>query len=119
MCMAGVVIQKLRKRNKDEYEVAECYYGLLSSLNNLKLTERERQLVAFMAIHKAIPYSEMKNKFCERYKGTSEQTISNMISRLKKTKVIVKEKGRLRVHPDIALTFNEGIVLQITLTNGI
>ena len=117
--MAGVMIQKLKKRIKDEYEVAEYYYKLLSSLNDLKLTEREVQLVAFMAIHKAIAYSEMKSRFCERYNGTSEQTISNMISRLKKKRVIIKEKGKLKVNPEIALSFAEGIILQITLINGI
>ena len=117
--MAGVVIQKLRKRSKDEYGVAESYYSILSSVNGLKLTQREIQLVAFMAINRAIPYSEMKRKFCERNSGTSEQTISNMISRLKKPKVIIKEKGRLKVHPSIALSFNEGLLLQITLENGI
>jgi len=41
-----ITYQKLKKVTSDSYELARKYYGLLSVLNGLSLTERELQLVS-------------------------------------------------------------------------
>jgi RNase P subunit RPR2 len=113
----NVVVQKLKKANKDEYELAERYYGIISSLNSLKMTQREIQLVAYTAIRGNISYTSIKEDFCKRC-NTSIPTINNIISRLRKIDVLIKDNGKIKVHPAIALKFSQGIVLQITLPNG-
>ena len=112
-----MIVQKLKKVGGDVYEVAEKYYALLSALNSLRLTQREIQLVAHTAIRGNISYTEIKEDFCSRY-ATSFQTINNIISRLKKIGVLVKDNRKIRVNPLISLKFEDGIVLQITLLNG-
>jgi len=112
-----MVVQKLKKVSEDRYQLAERYYEIVSSLNSLSLTQREVQLVAYAAIHGNISYTHIKNDFCEKYK-TSVQTIYNIVSKLMKLKVFVKDNGKIKVNPVIALKFNDSIRLEITLMYG-
>lgn len=111
-----ITYQKLRKEGEDKYALAGVYYSILSVLNNLKLTEREVQLVAFTAIRGNMSYANIKEDFCKRYK-TSSPTINNMISRMKKLGVFVKENGKVKVNPVLVLDFDREIVLQVTLSH--
>ena len=51
-----VIVQRLKRTTIDNYAMAEKYYSILSTVNNLNLTQREIQLVAFTAIHGNISY---------------------------------------------------------------
>lgn len=109
-----MVIQKLRRGSLDSYELAETYYQVISSINNLSLTKREIQLVAFTAIRENISYAHTKEEFCKKY-NTSVQTINNMVSKLTKLHILVREKGKVRVNPVICLKFNDTIKLEIII----
>jgi hypothetical protein len=111
------IIQKMKNQNKDLYSLAEKYYNILSAVNNLHLTQREIQLVAFTAIKGNISYANIRQEFCERYKTTSP-TINNIISKLKKIKVLIKDGTKVKVNPLIILDFNKDITLEINLTHG-
>lgn len=114
-----MIVQKLKKPSLDNYHLAEMYYEILSSLNALNLTKREVQLVAYAAIHGNISYTHIKEGFCAKH-GTSIQTIYNIVSKLMKLHVLVKDNGKIKVNPIISLKFNDTIKLEITLlfTNG-
>lgn len=112
-----VIVQKLKTSVQDAYVAAEKYYSLLSSLNNLKLTQREIQLIAFTAIKGNISYANIRTEFCEKYKS-SPPTINNIISKLKKMGVFVKDGTKVKVNPLILLAFENDIVLQISLSHG-
>lgn len=114
--MKPAIIQKLSPKLLNEFSSAESYYNILSSINNLNLTEREVQLIAFTAIRGNISTANVRQEFCERYQSTVP-TISNMISKLKKTNILIKEKGKVRVNPLIVLDFTRPIILQISLTH--
>ena len=109
-----MIVQKLKKESGDKYHSAERYYEILSSLNSLDLTRREIQLVAFAAIHGNISYAHIKSEFCSKYE-TSIQTIYNIVSKLTKLKVLVKDRGKIKVNPLIVLNFEDTIKLEITL----
>ena len=113
----GMIIQKLKRANDDRYKLAETYYQILSSVNSLNLTKREIQLIAFAAIRESISYAHIKEEFCEKY-GTSVQTINNMVSKLTRLKVFVKDNGKIKVNPVICFKFDDGIKLEITLLYG-
>ena len=112
-----MIVQKLRKSRGDNYELAEMYYSLLSSLNSLNLTKREIQLIAYTAIHGNISYAHIKEDFCKKY-DTSVQTIYNIVSKLMKMSVLVKDKGKIKVNPAIILNFNDDVKLEISLCHG-
>ena len=112
-----IILQKLRCVSGDNYELAERYYSILSALNDLKLTQREVQLVAYAAVRGNMSYANVKEEFCKKY-NSSSPTISNMISKLKKVKIFVKDGGKVRVNPMIALDFSKDVKLEIMLSHG-
>ena len=111
------VVQKLKKPIKDNYASAELYYSVLSAINTLKLTQREIQLIAFTAIKGNISYANIREEFCKTY-NSSAPTINNIISKLKKMGVFVKDGTKVKVNPLIILNFDNDVVLQITMTHG-
>lgn len=111
------IIQKMKNQSQDLFSLAEKYYSILSAVNNLKLTQREIQLVAFTAIKGNISYANIRKEFCEKYNSTSP-TINNIISKLKKIKVLIKDGTKTKVNPVIILDFNKDVTLQISLTHG-
>jgi hypothetical protein len=112
------ILQRLKRKEEDQYKLAEKYYTILSAVNNLHLTPREIQLVAFTAIRGNISYANNRKEFCEIYKTTSP-TINNIISKLKKINVLVKDGSKVKVNNVIVLDFTKDITLEIKLlTNG-
>ena len=109
-----IVVQSLRIDLDDEYAIAEKYYSILSALNNLGLTKREIELVAYTAIKGTISYANTRAEFCERY-NTTPQTINNTVCRLKKTKLLVKRSGKVGVNPLIAIDFKKNLNLVVKL----
>jgi len=112
-----IILQKLSFQNEDNYVLAERYYNVLSALNNLKLTQREVQLIAFTAVRGNMSYANVKEEFCKKYESSSP-TISNIVSKLKKMGIFIKEGGKIKVVPMIQLNFALNIKLEINLTHG-
>ena len=111
------IVQRLKKSVKDDIALAEKYYRILSSINDLKLTNREVQLIAFAAIKGNISYANIRQEFCTIYNSTSP-AINNIISKLKKMGVFVKDGTKVKVNPLILLNFDKDIILQISLIHG-
>jgi hypothetical protein len=114
---AKPIVQRLKTSVGDAILMAEKYYKILSAINELKLTKREIQLIAFAAIKGNISYANIRKEFCETYDSTSP-AINNIISKLKKMGIFVKDGTKVKVNPIILLNFEKNIVLQITLTHG-
>jgi DNA-binding MarR family transcriptional regulator len=113
-----MIVQRLKCDFEDAYKKAERYYSILSAINSLSLTQREIQLLAFTVVRGNMSYGNVKKEFCEKY-NTTFPTISNIVSKLKRMKMIVKENGRIKVNPKISLNFNEDVTLMIKLlVNG-
>jgi hypothetical protein len=112
-----ITYQRLSYTLEDRYMIAQRYYGVLSIMNGLGLTEREIQVVAYAAIRGNMSYANIRGEFCERYK-TSSATINNMISRLKRLSVFIKDNGKVKVNPRIVISFNDDVVLQIVMKHG-
>ena len=112
-----IVLQKLSFQDEDNYVLAEKYYSVLSALNNLKLTEREVQLMAFTAVRGNMSYANVKEEFCKKY-NSSSPTISNIVSKLKKMHIFVKEGGKIKVNPLISLNFSLDVQMEIKLLHG-
>jgi hypothetical protein len=115
--METTTFQKLAKTATNRLELAQHYYGVISALNHLNLTEREIQLVAFSAVRGSISFARVREDFCAIY-HSSFPTINNMVSKLKKSHVLIKQGKQIVVNPVIALDFSKPLVLQITLTHN-
>lgn len=111
-----VVVQKLKKVVDEDLLLAEKYYSILSVINDLHLTEREIQLIAFTAIKGNITYANVREEFCKLHNTTSP-TINNIISKLKKIGIFIKEGGKVRVNPRIVVDFSKDLTLNIMLSH--
>jgi hypothetical protein len=112
-----IIVQKFLRKIEDNYAMAEKYYSVLSTINNLKLTQREIQLVAFTAIRGNISYSSIREDFCKKYNSTSP-TINNIISKLKRIGVFVKDGSKIKVNPVIILNFSNDITLEVKMEHN-
>lgn len=112
-----IVVQRLKKDVSTDIELAEKYYSILSAINNLNLTEREIQLIAFTAIKGNITYANVREEFCKTYNSTSP-SINNIISKLKKVGIFIKENGKVKVNPVIVVDFKNDLTLEIKLVHG-
>jgi hypothetical protein len=109
-----MIVQRMKKEEKDNFSIAQKYYSVLFSVNGIKVTERETQLISFMAVNGSISYKHVKDDFCKEF-NTTNATINNMVSRLKQLGILVKDGSKVKIHPMILLDFNKDVVLQITL----
>ena len=113
-----IIVQRLKKETSTDMELAMKYYSILSALNNLSLTEREIQLVSFTAIKGNITYANVREEFCKTYNSTSP-SINNIISKLKKVGIFIKENGKVKVNPVInSIDFKKDLTLEIKLVHG-
>jgi len=111
------IVQRLKRSVKEPTEMADKYYRILSAINGLKLTNREIQLISFAATRGNISYANIRTEFCETY-GSTPAAINNIISKLKKIKILVKDGTKVKVNPVIVLNFDKDIILQISLIHG-
>ena len=108
-------LQKLQKMVSTELEVAQKYYQILSVLNDLKLSEGDIQLIAYVAIKGNLSDEGVREEFCKEY-STSNATINNMVYRLKKKHIFQKEGSKIFVNPVLtSLSFKEEVTLLIKL----
>jgi hypothetical protein len=109
-----MIVQSLKKVVDTNMQLAEKYYSILFTINNLHLTEREIQLIAFTAIKGNITYANVREEFCKTYNSTSP-TINNIVSKLKRLGIFVKENGKVKVNPKIIIDFQKDLMLNIKL----
>tara|TARA_R110000782_G_scaffold74248_3_gene148431 strand:- start:14610 stop:15014 length:405 start_codon:yes stop_codon:yes gene_type:complete len=112
-----IIIQRLKKDVDNNFILAEKYYSILSAVNSLGLTQREIQLVAFTAIKGNITYANVREEFCKKYNTTSP-TINNIISKLKKLGIFIKEAGKVKINPILVIDFDKNLTLEIKLEHG-
>ena len=112
-----MIVQSLKKDVSTDFQLAEKYYSILFTINNLHLTEREIQLIAFTAIKGNITYANVREEFCKTYNSTSP-TINNIVSKLKRLGIFVKENGKVKVNPIIVIDFTKDLTLEIKLVHG-
>ena len=78
------------------------------------LQKEKYSLVAYTAIKGTITYANARAEFCEKY-NTTTATINNIVSKLKKVGIFIKEDGKVKVNPVIVLDFDKHINLFIQL----
>lgn len=112
------IVQRIKREIETGFERAYTYYSLIATVNNIDVTKREIQLVAFTAMKGNISYSAHRTEFCEKF-DTAKSTINNMISKLKKCGFLIKDSGgKVKVEPQILFDFEmKDIFLEIKLLN--
>lgn len=100
-------------------EKAIAYFRIISALNDLHLSDREVQLLAFMAVRGTISNPAAREDFCKMY-STTKATVGNLLSRLRRAKLIFSEGKRVKLLPALSQDFTQEMILHIKLpTNAV
>lgn len=102
------IVQKLGCKRAEGYERAYLYYSLLSLVGSMGLVEREVQFLAHIAT------GGDRRDFVEKF-GSSMASVNNLVSRLKKKRLLVKEGKKLKVNSLVGLDFNKPIILRVSI----
>jgi len=111
----AVRIQRITKTFKTDVDAAIMYYSLICVINNILISEREIQLLAYTSVRGTISSISAKEEFSTMF-GSSVASVNNMISKLKGIGLIKKIQNKYRVPSSILPRFNEqDMVLSITI----
>lgn len=107
---------KIRKKYKDQLELAVKYYTILSALNDFNWTDMEIHLIAFMAIKGNINAGGAKEAFLQWYGSSTKGSVTRLTSVLKLKGILIKDKRKLLLHPELQINpLTEGFVLQLNM----
>jgi hypothetical protein len=109
-----LIVQKLQRKLPSNIEKAIMYYTILSVVNNLKLTDKQVELLAFTSVRGTITSPSARSEFVEMF-DSSLQSLENIKNKLKRKGWLVEVDKKYRVNPRVNLDFTRDIVLQINL----
>lgn len=110
-------LQRILKSYQSHFEVAKKYYSILFDINNLNVTKNELELVAFIAVYGSISIKDNREAFKQGF-GVSSASIYNMVSKLKKLDILIKEKNKVLIHPTLLPDFSNLILIIKLEVNG-
>lgn len=111
--MTGI---KISKTMKDPYEVAKEYYKILFDLNKVSVSEMQLNLISFTAVRGYITTVPSKRDFINKY-NTTAGTVNNLVSKLQRRGILVKNSNKIKLHPSIVVDFSGGLVLSLILNS--
>jgi len=112
--------QQIIQKYDTDFEIARKYYVILFALNNLKITHKELDLVAYCAVHGTISTPPVRNEFMRIF-NVPKNSVYNMISELKKLNILFKDKdNKIRINPQILPDFNKKeLILAIKISKNV
>lgn len=113
-----VVVKTIKKSYDDTIKAGITWFRFISAINDISLTKRELELLSFINTRGTISSIQAKEEFCRIFE-TSKATISNMISKLLKKRLLIKEKNKTKINPALKVDFNNDFVVRfyINLNN--
>lgn len=108
---AQVIVKTIKKSFTDKIKAGITWFKFISAVNNIKLAKREFELLAFINARGTISSSSAKEEFVKMF-DSSTGTVTNMVSRLSKKKMLVKEKSKTKIHPSLRVDFDKEFVVR-------
>ncbi len=110
------IVQNIQASVKSDFDMAFKYFTIISIINNLHLVKRDLQLLAFSAAEKQ-SVNLCKKDFCKKF-GTSMATVGNIISKLYKCKVLIKDKKTVEINPLLLQNFENNFEIKLNLKHN-
>lgn len=110
-----ILVKTIRKRFDDKIEAGITWFTFITTINGMRLTPRQLQLMAFINVRGTISSTSAKEEFCKLF-NSSTATVSNMVSELSVLRLLVKEKSKTRVNPTLRVDFNRDFVVRFYMS---
>lgn len=107
-----MLVKTIKKSFDSKIKAGITWFKFITAINNIKLPQREIELLAFINNRGTISSTSAKTDFCLMF-DTSVGTISNMTGRLMRKKLLIKDsKKKVRVSPALAVDFNNDFLIK-------
>lgn len=108
----NVVVKTIKKSYDDDIKAGITWFKFIAAINDIKLTTRELELLAFINRRGTISSLQSKEEFCNLF-GSSQGTVANMTSRLLKLRMLSKNgSNKIHVNPALKVDFNNPFVVR-------
>ena len=111
-----IIVQKIAKIVPSDIQKAILYYTVISALNNLNLTRKQLELLAFTSVRGTITSPSARKEFISMF-NSSLASLENIKNKLKRVGWLVEIDRKYRVNPRVNLDFSKDIILQINLVS--
>ena len=105
--------QAIVKRVDSPFLLAKRYLALIFLLNDIHVTKRELDILAFTAIRGSISTVAAKRDCLEKFQ-ISNSSLNNTVSTLQQKKLLVKD-GKTKLNPALSIDFSGDLQLRIDI----
>lgn len=106
-----VVLKTIKKTYDSHLKAGITWFRFIGAINNINLTKRELELLAYINHRGTISSSSAKEDFCKLF-NSSSATVSNMTAKLLKQKILIKDKGKTKINPALKVDFDKNFVVR-------
>jgi hypothetical protein len=110
-----ILVKTIKKSFTGKIKAGITWFKFISAINDIKLTKREFELLAFTNYRGAISSTSSKEEFCKIFKS-SIGTVSNMTAKLLRMKLLVKNSGKIKVNPALSVDFTKDFVVRFFIS---
>jgi len=107
----SVIVKTIKKSFNNKIKAGVTWFKFIAAINDIRLTPRELELLAFINFRGTISSIQSKEEFCKIFES-SPATVSNMTAKLLKQKLLVKEKSKVKVNPALKVDFSNNFVVR-------
>lgn len=90
------------------------WFSIIACLNDINLTNRELELIGWIALNGFPKTREQKELYFQQYKR-SEPTLYNLVRDIKKKGFLIKKDDNILLHPALKLNTEEPLNLNIII----
>lgn len=107
--------KQIIKNIDTQFDVAIRYFKVIAAVNNIKLQNRQLELLAFISLRGGVFSGSARQKFIEVY-GSTYHTINNMLGQLYKKKFLLRDSRKYTINPQLMVSDFSNMILVINLT---
>lgn len=108
---------RIKKEYENSYDLGIKWFGIISLLNDFKWTPLEIRVLVFTALKGDISSGGRRKLFCETFKST-KLSLNNIVSELHKKSFLVRVEGKLKIHPQLLIDFDNDFSIRLNLIHG-
>jgi len=105
------IVKTIKKSFANKIKAGITWFRFIAAINDIKLTNRELELLSFINLRGTISSIQAKEEFCKIFES-SPATVSNMIGPLMRKKLLVKDKSKVRINPSLKVDFSHNFVVR-------
>jgi hypothetical protein len=111
--MDAIVLKTIKKTFNSHIKAGITWFKFISAVNDIKLTQRELELLAYINHRGTISSTSSKEDFCKMF-NSSPATVTNMTAKLlkQKQKFLIKDKSKIKINPALRVDFDKDFVVR-------